>query len=163
MWAMLHHLPAPNYNSGNIAIMGDAAHASTPYQGAGAGQAIEDALVLSTLFQHVKTIQDIAPALASYDAVRRPRSQKVVQTSMDTIKLFTFSDGVINGDGEQWRKAWDGRMDWIWEVDLHKQNEEAVKLFRKATAGDDTALDPGETLKEDATAKSEMSSGGSRL
>ncbi|RAL66883.1 hypothetical protein DID88_007665 [Monilinia fructigena] len=34
---------------GRIVLLGDAAHASTPHQGAGAGQAIEDAFILSNL------------------------------------------------------------------------------------------------------------------
>lgn len=129
MWAMLDHLPAPYYNSGNIAMIGDAAHATTPYQGAGAGQAIEDALVLSTLFQHVRSPVQISLALDSYDAVRRPRTQKVVSTSRDASKLFYFNDGFVNGDTARWRKIWDGRMNWIWEIDLLKQNADALRTF----------------------------------
>ncbi|KAK2761737.1 hypothetical protein FQN54_001565 [Arachnomyces sp. PD_36] len=157
-WAMLHHLPAPRYNSGRIAIMGDAAHASTPYQGAGVSQAIEDALVLSTLFQHVKAIRDIAPALSAYDAVRRPRSQKVVETSRETMGLYSFSDDFVKGDRELWMKAWEGRMDWIWDVDLVKQNEEAVKLFRDVVENGSTAVN---TVGEDKSRSMESSSGGS--
>jgi salicylate hydroxylase len=129
MWAMLDHLPAPRYHTGNIAMMGDAAHATTPFQGAGAGQAIEDALVLSTLFQHVRSREQIAPALAAYDTVRRPRSQKVVLTSRDALNLFCFNDGFANGDTELWGMAWDERMDWIWDIDLRKQNRRAMRIY----------------------------------
>lgn len=37
MWALFDLSPAPSYYAGNIAILGEAAHASTPFQGAGAG------------------------------------------------------------------------------------------------------------------------------
>ncbi|PQE08031.1 hypothetical protein CJF30_00011194 [Rutstroemia sp. NJR-2017a BBW] len=101
LWALLDHLPASQYHSRNIVIMGDAAHATTPFQGAGAGQAIEDALVLSELLGRVQCLRDLEPALAAYDTVRRPRTQKIVQTSRDTMKLFAFTDGKVNGDAEK--------------------------------------------------------------
>jgi len=31
-WSMWDHPPAPTYYTGNVAMMGDAAHASTPFQ-----------------------------------------------------------------------------------------------------------------------------------
>lgn len=134
LWAMFDHLPAPYYNSGVIAMMGDAAHATTPYQGAGAGQAIEDALVLSTLFQHLKSREGIRSVLHAYDTVRRPRTQKIVRTSRDASELFYFSDGFVNGDGARWRETWAGRMNWIWEVDLLKQNAEALRIYESHMA-----------------------------
>ncbi|KAI9935099.1 hypothetical protein MW887_000720 [Aspergillus wentii] len=129
LWAVSHHPSAPYFNKGNIAMMGDAAHAMSPYQGAGAGQAIEDALTLSAVFGHVQTVDQIAPALAAYDAVRRPRSQKVVNTSREQLDMLTFNDGVVNGDSEMWTQAMIERMDWLWNGDLVKQNKEAVDLF----------------------------------
>ncbi|KAE8373503.1 hypothetical protein BDV26DRAFT_285074 [Aspergillus bertholletiae] len=129
MWAILDHYPAPYYSSGNITMMGDAAHATTPFQGAGAGQAIEDALVLSTLFRQVINRGEIKPALAAYDSVRRQRTQKVVATSRDALKLFCFNDGYVNGDVQRWKETWEGRMDWLWGIDLLKQNDDALNVF----------------------------------
>src|ERR1700712_1554082 len=49
-WALYHHdIPAKTYRKGRICVMGDAAHASTPHQGAGGGMAVEDTLVLYEL------------------------------------------------------------------------------------------------------------------
>ncbi|KJZ72185.1 hypothetical protein HIM_08450 [Hirsutella minnesotensis 3608] len=129
LWAMLDHLPAPQYFSRNIAIMGDAAHATTPFQGAGAGQAIEDALVLSTLLGRARCLHDIEPALAAYDIVRRPRTQRVVRTSRDAMKLFAFTDDIVDGDVEKWKQAWRGRMDWIWDIDLEVHVADALEIF----------------------------------
>ncbi|GES63950.1 mannitol 1-phosphate dehydrogenase [Aspergillus terreus] len=134
MWAILDHYPAPYYYSGNVAIMGDAAHATTPFQGAGAGQAIEDALVLSTLFQQVTNSGLVRPALAAYNDVRLRRTQKVVATSRDALRLFCFNDRYVDGDAQRWREVWDGRMDWLWGMDLEKQNMEAVNLFADIVA-----------------------------
>lgn len=140
MWAILDHYPAPYYHSGNVAMMGDAAHATSPFQGAGAGQAIEDALVLSTLFQHVTNRGQIKPALAAYDSVRRQRSQKVVATSRDALKLFCFNDGYVNGDAGRWKETWEGRMNWLWEIDLLKQNEDALNAFANIIEKQPSAL-----------------------
>ena len=41
VWSVWEMPPAPTFFKGRVGLMGDAAHASTPYQGAGAGQAIE--------------------------------------------------------------------------------------------------------------------------
>ena len=76
-WAIFDYPPAPFYNKGPVAIMGDAAHASTPWQGQGASQAIEDALVLETLLGEIKDAKQIPHAFAAYDQVRRPRTQRV--------------------------------------------------------------------------------------
>src|SRR4051812_18559322 len=106
LYAVMHHLPAPFYHTGRVAMMGDAAHAMTPSEGQGAAQAIEDALVLVTLLARAKTAEDIEPALAAYDAVRRPRSQRVVETSQEGMIIFSFRDGVVNGDRDKWRELW---------------------------------------------------------
>lgn len=72
IWALFDHAPAPTYYEGRVAILGDAAHASTPHQGAGAGQALEDALIMCELLADnaVQSIRDIPKALEAYDAVR---------------------------------------------------------------------------------------------
>lgn len=74
---MFDYPPAPFYNKGPVAIMGDAAHASTPWQGQGASQAVEDALVLETLLGRVEDMKHIPNVFAAYDQVRRPRTQRV--------------------------------------------------------------------------------------
>jgi salicylate hydroxylase len=132
LWAMLNHLPAACYNVGKIAIMGDAAHATTPFQGQGAGQAIEDALVLTCLFGHLTTREHIPSALSAYDRVRRNRSQDVVTTSKDAMDLFAFDDGYVNGDPVRWKEVWNERMRWIWEIDLDQHCDEAVKVFMQS-------------------------------
>ncbi|OJD21970.1 hypothetical protein ACJ73_06689 [Blastomyces percursus] len=49
------HPHARTYVSGPICIMGDAAHATTPFQGSGCGMSFEDALILYTLLGRSKT------------------------------------------------------------------------------------------------------------
>ena len=58
-------------------MMGDAAHATTPWQGQGASQAIEDALVLETLLGRVHNVKHVSNAFSAYDQIRRARTQRV--------------------------------------------------------------------------------------
>ncbi|KAI0714577.1 FAD/NAD(P)-binding domain-containing protein [Earliella scabrosa] len=72
----------PTYVHGRVALMGDAAHAMTPYQGAGAGQGFEDAYMLAQLLGRPDVDRRTLPdALRAYDEVRRPFSQNVAQCS----------------------------------------------------------------------------------
>jgi 2-polyprenyl-6-methoxyphenol hydroxylase-like FAD-dependent oxidoreductase len=66
--------PLAAYTRGKVALVGDAAHAMTPNLGQGAGQALEDAVVLA------KTV-DGPSGLDAYDRLRRPRTQKIALRS----------------------------------------------------------------------------------
>lgn len=75
----IHELatPLPTYVRGRVALLGDAAHAMTPYLGQGACMAIEDAVVLAAACAGA----DVPTALAEYDRQRRPRTQSVARMS----------------------------------------------------------------------------------
>ena len=60
-----------------VAVIGDAAHAMTPFAAQGAAMAIEDAWMLAA---HVAAQPDALPiALQRYDAARRPRVKAVAR------------------------------------------------------------------------------------
>ncbi|KAK1908871.1 hypothetical protein P3342_006750 [Pyrenophora teres f. teres] len=61
IWALFDHPPALTYYTTKplICLVGDAAHASTPHQGAGAGMCIEDAYILSELLSQSHTKSDL--------------------------------------------------------------------------------------------------------
>lgn len=62
-----------------VALLGDAAHATTPHLGQGAGMAIEDSLVLA---EELATRDSLAGALAGYTARRQPRCSYIVESSL---------------------------------------------------------------------------------
>ena len=72
----IHDMPSlPTWHRGRVVLLGDAAHAVSPSAGQGASLALEDAIVLA------KCLRDIAPiesALARYEALRRPRAERIV-------------------------------------------------------------------------------------
>lgn len=113
-------------------MMGDAAHATTPYQGQGAGQAIEDALVLERLLGRVRDRKNVGNAFRAYERVRKERSQRVVETSREAGLLVGMLEEGVGGDLGLMRERLEGRMGWIWDGDLERQNGEAVRLFEES-------------------------------
>jgi len=90
-WAIFVVDGLPHFTSGRVALAGDAAHAMTPHQGVGGGQAIEDAHILGHLLTHEKTTTENLPQVLSiYDAIRRPLAQKASERSWDNGLLFEF-------------------------------------------------------------------------
>jgi salicylate hydroxylase len=134
LWALFDHPPAPTYFNGRLCLLGDAAHASTPHQGAGAGQAIEDAFVLSHLLGQVTSKIDIEEAFKAYDAVRRPRSQRVVTTSREAGCLYELEDEEAGTDLDKVRENLLSRYQWIWGNDLNAQLEEAKSFMAHVRA-----------------------------
>lgn len=77
MWELRDHDPLPTYVQGRAVLIGDAAHAMPPFQGQGAGQAVEDAEGLSLLLDLGVTRDDVPRVLQQWDSVRRPRASQV--------------------------------------------------------------------------------------
>jgi 2-polyprenyl-6-methoxyphenol hydroxylase-like FAD-dependent oxidoreductase len=70
--------PLRRWGEGRITLLGDAAHPMTPNLGQGACQALEDAVVLGDC---LRGTADVAGALRTYEARRRPRTTTVVERS----------------------------------------------------------------------------------
>jgi 2-polyprenyl-6-methoxyphenol hydroxylase-like FAD-dependent oxidoreductase len=70
--------PLPRYAFGNILLIGDAAHATTPNMGQGACQAIEDAVILADEIERDASIPD---AFRAFEMRRMARTHYVVRQS----------------------------------------------------------------------------------
>ena len=84
-------------NRGRILISGDAAHATSPHKGSGAGFAIEDSAVLSELLadDRVQGALDLEAAFAAFNEVRKDRGQWLVKASRRAGDLYEWrADGV---------------------------------------------------------------------
>ncbi|CAJ2500237.1 Uu.00g030900.m01.CDS01 [Anthostomella pinea] len=102
-WAIFdtYDHPAPTFVQGRVCLAGDAAHASSPHDGAGAGIGVEDALAprtllekaTATLSQHPEA--DVASIIESsfsvYDKVRPPRSQWLVKSSRKACDIYEWN------------------------------------------------------------------------
>lgn len=79
----LHHdiydiKPLDTFIYDRICLLGDAAHATTPNMGQGAGQAIEDAYELMIAIKKTASMKE---AFAHYDKKRVPKTKKVINIS----------------------------------------------------------------------------------
>lgn len=132
-WATFDHPHLSTFARSRIAILGDAAHASTPHQGAGAGQAIEDAHVLAELLGDRRVIEarDVLAAFQAYDEVRRPRSQRVVTSSKENAYLLCLHLHGVEHDEEKLRTTFQERLRWLWDIDIQDQAERARRIMLK--------------------------------
>ncbi|KAI0332310.1 FAD/NAD-P-binding domain-containing protein [Cubamyces sp. BRFM 1775] len=128
-WAIHELKPLPFYVQGRVVLLGDAAHAMTPHQGAGAGQAIEDAFILAEILGHPNTTLPMLPqALSAYEAIRLPMANHVLRGSRDSGDIYEFN-GPLADDlprlGPQIGRQWD----WLWETTPHGEREKALQLL----------------------------------
>jgi len=128
VWALFNHPPAPTYYKGRVALLGDAAHASTPHMGAGAGMAMEDTYILGEILAGVEDKKDLDKAFKVYDQVRRPRGLGLVERSRAQGQLYEFE--LAGHDPLTLEKELKERMRWVWEYDLTQELKEASKLFK---------------------------------
>lgn len=112
--------PLPTYVRGRVALLGDAAHAMSPDRGQGAGQSIEDAVVLAAALAGEPTLD---AALGRYDTERRPRTQATARgaatdgrrtTSRTGHRALAAMIGLM--PAPLWRKgiAVDSNPTWRW-------------------------------------------------
>ncbi|KAL5375369.1 hypothetical protein DPSP01_011277 [Paraphaeosphaeria sporulosa] len=133
IWALFYHLPCHTYYKGRVCLLGDAAHASTPHQGAGAGACIEDSLFMSELLKEVETKKDIERAFKAFDEVRRPRTQNIVKTSEEAGRLYEFE---LEGDDlDKIEANQTQRQRWIWDIDLDAELAKARDIYHKTHTG----------------------------
>ena len=77
------------WGRGRVALLGDAAHATTPNLGQGACQAIEDAVVLADrLRRHGPT----AAGLRAYEEARRARTERIVRVSRQMGRILQWKN-----------------------------------------------------------------------
>ncbi|KAF5692406.1 salicylate 1-monooxygenase [Fusarium denticulatum] len=135
-WAIfdLGDNPVPTFAKGRVCIIGDAAHASTPHHGAGAGLCIEDAAVLASILAHdkVRVGSDIEAAFSAFDKSRRERAHWVVQKSRRAGKLFerqTELGSDFGGIFEELKET----LPTIWDYDINEAIKTASIELDKAS------------------------------
>lgn len=87
-----HPRPLSAFAVGRVALAGDAAHAVTPNLGQGGCLALEDAVVLVAELAGGSPVNQ---ALARYDAVRRPRAERISKISEQMGRLAQVDNPIL--------------------------------------------------------------------
>lgn len=125
-WALFDHPAADTYyKRGQICLIGDAAHGSTPHQGSGAGMAVEDALVISAVLSRVRQRSDLEKAFSTFEMLRKKRTQHLVRCSREQAAIYEFQAPETRDDVEKIARVLLSRWDWIWDHDLASELAEA--------------------------------------
>lgn len=128
-WATFHYPKDKPYFHGRLCLMGDAAHATTPHMGAGAGMAIEDAHMLSGLLGSVQTSPDVEKAFQAFDRVRRPRTQEVIERSKRNVvrykELATAEGPVLSSLRAESFET----FGWLFDFDLDGSLQKAISMM----------------------------------
>ncbi|KAI1130930.1 hypothetical protein F5Y10DRAFT_234660 [Nemania abortiva] len=140
-WTAADHDHAPFYARDNVAMFGDAAHASLPFAGNGAAQALEDAAVLNILFASVQQPWEVPYALQAFSKIRRPRSQAVVDLARKFGRVYAFAEDGMHEDPARMREFFAEMAAFTNDFDVEGQNQAAVKLFCKLREHTPVSLD----------------------
>jgi 2-polyprenyl-6-methoxyphenol hydroxylase-like FAD-dependent oxidoreductase len=89
----LHHRLASAYRRGPLLLMGDAAHVHSPAGGQGMNTGLVDATVLGRLLVRVLKEHKPDSTLESYEQLRRPAAQTVLQIAGDLTNMAMMKGG----------------------------------------------------------------------
>ncbi|OTG81792.1 salicylate 1-monooxygenase [Acinetobacter sp. ANC 4648] len=133
IWALHEIPPLETYKNKNqnVILIGDAAHAMLPHQGAGAGQGLEDALLLSHLLasEHLDR-QNIHLVSTIYEDFRKKRASQVQTTSREAGEIYElYAPDFQNFDTVA--AHLEQRFDWLWQHDLEQELINAQKSFHQ--------------------------------
>lgn len=78
---------------------------------------------------HVTRPEHLVAAFQAYDEIRRPRSQKVVESSKEGAYLLCLRLQGVNDDEEKLKKTFQSRFGWLWDLDVQGQAERARKIM----------------------------------
>lgn len=137
-WAIfdLGDQPAPTFYKGRVCITGDAAHATSPHHGAGAGFCIEDSAVLAELLsdEAVKDHRDLEAVFAAFDASRRERCQWLVKSSRWIGDCYEWRAEGVGRDFGKIEDEINRRMGIISGIDIDEVCGQARGFLRKMVA-----------------------------
>ncbi|KAB5559597.1 hypothetical protein GE09DRAFT_1220275 [Coniochaeta sp. 2T2.1] len=147
-WSVGDHDHAPSYIKGRVAVIGDAAHASLPFAGNGAAQALEDAAVLCHVFRELHAAdtnvirvmdavgrmvekKDLIHAIMhAYNHVRLPRSQAVVDLARKFGRMYAYAEDGLHEDPQKMKAFFADAARFTNDFDIDGQNTQASVAFR---------------------------------
>ena len=112
-WAIYDRDPMDSWHVGNVTLLGDACHPMTPFMAQGAATSMEDAVILSRLFE-ARGFDDLEDTYEIYEALRKPRTARIQLSSRG-------NDWLRHSTDPHWVYGYD-----VWNTPLTSTEEEAV-------------------------------------
>jgi salicylate hydroxylase len=101
-------MPSWIHPSGKLCLIGDSAHAMTPYLAQGAAMGIEDSAILGGLLANYPSKDTLHSALLLYEKLRLPRVTKVANESIGSRYFTQMPDGPEQKDRDEYLLAHPG-------------------------------------------------------
>jgi salicylate hydroxylase len=118
-WGLFVVRPLLRWYRGRVVVLGDSAHGMLPHHGQGANTSIEDAFVLAALLAEAAP-DDLAAALARYQALRRARTRKIQRSAWVTSTLLHLPDGPAAEARNEKVARFGQEFGWIHEYDAQQ-------------------------------------------
>lgn len=123
LWGLFRHPVAETWHEHRLALLGDAAHPTLPFLAQGANMALEDAYVLARCLAEEP---DHALAFARYQALRRPRTARIVQAATDNAENYHLRPGPLRFAAHSALRLANrfaphvvtGKFDWVHRYDV---------------------------------------------
>ncbi|KXN81972.1 Salicylate hydroxylase, partial [Leucoagaricus sp. SymC.cos] len=147
-WALhsLNHLDV--FAKDGVFLIGDAAHAMLPFQGAGAGVGIEDAYILASLLtqdsiSHPLSDERLACLVEAYNTIRVPQATSASKASADQAELYGLEsrgfEHFKQGDDVPREKLVElirfAEQSWSWTASSPEgDRKRAIELLRETIA-----------------------------
>ncbi|WP_438956086.1 FAD-dependent monooxygenase [Cognatiyoonia sp.] len=121
LWGLFRHELVERWQSGRLAILGDAAHPTLPFLAQGANLAIEDAYVLA------RTVGElgVAEGLLTFQATRVPRVKRAIAAANANAVNYHLSGSrrvvsqmALKGIGRVAPDAFLKRLSWLYDHDV---------------------------------------------
>jgi salicylate hydroxylase len=133
-------MPSWVHPSGKVCLIGDSAHAMTPYLAQGAAMGIEDAAILGGLLERYPTTDTLHKTLLKYEKLRLKRTAKVARASIDSRRFTQMADGLEQQDRDEYLLAHPGIqkghrnirsqqefLDWLFGYDAYEELEHSLQ------------------------------------
>ncbi|KIJ55835.1 hypothetical protein M422DRAFT_240459 [Sphaerobolus stellatus SS14] len=142
-WAMYDLDPLPFWSKGRVTLLGDAAHATTPFLGAGGGQVLEDGYILSSMLgSPIATRSSLAHVLKAYEAIRKESADRVILCSRESCRSLQFLEEYAGASDEVVGNSLNRMARWLWEdrQELDDDLTLALEMVEQAVVSDATVI-----------------------
>lgn len=115
------------HDSGRLCLIGDAAHAMSPYLAQGAAMGMEDSAILGGLLKRYPSAETLRETLLSYEQLRLERTARVASASVESRYYTQMPDGPEQRERDEYLLAHPGI--WRGHRNIRSQKEFLDELF----------------------------------